>query len=195
MNHSKRIILILAAGLLSLGAVGLAFSDDNERGHRGGWVESRADVTPVANATYSQECGSCHLAYQPGLLPAQAWTRIMDPAALGNHYGDDASLTDALRTEIGAYLTANAADQSEQTRARAFAVASGTIDSNQGDVLPRVTETRYFVRKHDEIPARLVAGNPEVGSFSQCNACHRGAAKGVYNEHQVNIPGYGRWKD
>ena len=48
---------------------------------------------------------------------------------------------------------------------------------------------------HDEIPPRMVKDNPEVGSFSQCNSCHRGAAEGVYNEHQVSIPGYGRWED
>ncbi|MBK5963953.1 cytochrome C [Thiocystis minor] len=202
MNHPKRILVILAASLLGLGAVGVAFSDDDDdddrhgkRGERGGWVTSGADVAPVTNATYGQECGSCHLAYQPGLLPADAWARVMDPAALGNHYGDDASLTDDLSQEIGAYLIANAADQAEQTRARAFAVASGAKGSRQGAVLPRITETRYFVRQHDEIPARLVTGNPEVGSFSQCNTCHRGAADGVYNEHQVSIPGHGRWED
>ncbi len=195
MNPSRQILLIMAASLFSLGAVGVAFSDDDERAQHGGWVQSRADVAPVANATYAQECGSCHVAYQPGLLPATAWQKIMAPAALGNHYGDDASLTDELRNEIGNYLTANAADQATQVRARAFAVALNTSGSTQGDALPRITETRYFVRKHDEIPARLVTGNPDVGSFSQCNTCHRGAAEGVYNEHQVSIPGYGGWED
>jgi len=40
-----------------------------------------------------------------------------------------------------------------------------------------------------------VKDNPEVGSFSRCDACHTGAAKGSYDEHGVRIPGFGRWED
>lgn len=194
MPSVKRILPVLAVGLLTLGAAGVAFSDDDdgEREGRGGWIRSRADVAPVKNQTYSEECGACHMAYQPGLLPAAEWARIMDPKAMTDHYGDDASLAEDLRKEIETYLTANAADQSGMTRSRAFAVSMGT---RQSGALPRISETAYFLRKHDEIPARLVKDNPKVGSFSQCNKCHQGADKGVYNEHQVNIPGYGPWGD
>ncbi|WP_372737254.1 hypothetical protein [Neptunomonas sp.] len=51
------------------------------------------------------------------------------------------------------------------------------------------------MRKHDEIPDRLVEGNPDVGSFSNCNVCHEGAAKGDFDEDRAIIPGYGRWDD
>jgi hypothetical protein len=60
---------------------------------------------------------------------------------------------------------------------------------------PRITQTRYFLRKHDEVPMRLVSGNPEIGSFSNCQACHVGAAKGSFDEDDVRIPGVGRWED
>ena len=59
----------------------------------------------------------------------------------------------------------------------------------------RFTETRYFPRKHDEIPRRLVVNSPDIGSFSRCEACHTGAERGNYDEHQVRIPGRGRWDD
>ena len=26
---------------------------------------------------YKNECGACHMAYQPGLLPTASWTRVM----------------------------------------------------------------------------------------------------------------------
>lgn len=179
--------------LLGLVAVGAAVSDDGNRSvKRGGWLASRADVVPVANAAYGEECGACHLAYQPGLLPALAWTQVMDPAALGDHYGDDASLTETLRTEIASYLAAHSADQASAPRSRAFAVG---FDAQAGTGLPRITETRYFKRKHHGVPARLVTGNPDVGSFSQCHACHRGAANGIYNDSQIDIPGHGPWED
>jgi hypothetical protein len=193
-------IAMLAIALLSSGAVGLALGDSDDDDHEkheksGGWLKSRPDVAPVVNATYSQECGSCHMAYQAGLLPGDAWTQIMSPAGLSNHYGDDASLADEVRTDITAFLLNNSAEQAERSRSRAFAVSANQSVQADGTSLPRITETRYFMHEHDEIPARLVTSNPEVGSFSQCNSCHRGAAEGIYNEKQVSIPGHGRWED
>ncbi|WP_373509657.1 cytochrome C [Thiocapsa sp.] len=191
MTAHKGVLILL--GLVAVGAVGFAVGDDGNRSlMRGVWLTSRADVVAVANASYGEECGSCHMAYQPGLLPAQAWTQVMDPAALGDHYGDDASLTEALRAEILAYLSAHSADRASAPRSRAFAVG---FDPNAGTGLPRITETPYFERKHDRVPARLVTGNRDVGSFSQCHTCHRGAAKGIYNDSQIDIPGHGPWKD
>ncbi|HSO83442.1 cytochrome C [Thiocapsa sp.] len=197
MPKSTRTIAIIAAGLLSLGAVGLAVGDSDDDDHEkqengGSWLKSRPDVAPVMNAAYGEECGSCHLAYQPGLLPALDWARIMGPDALANHYGDDASLPDALRGEIASYLVANSADQGTHSRSRAFSFVG---DAAADATLPRITQTRYFVNKHDEIPKKWVAGNQEVGSFSQCNSCHRGANEGIYDEEQVSIPGHGRWED
>jgi cytochrome c5 len=164
-------------------------ADDHDDGAFGGaWLESRADVRPVANATYDSECGSCHFAYQPGLLPEKDWERIMD--ALAEHYGDDASLDERQAADIRGYLRDNAADRASLSRARAFAAGS---EASEG--LPRVTTTSYFRREHAEIPARFVQGNAEVASFGNCSACHRNAAAGVYNEHQVVIPGVGKWDD
>ncbi|MFB1487265.1 MULTISPECIES: cytochrome C [unclassified Thiocapsa] len=200
MRTSTKTIAMLAITILSLGAVGLAVGDSDDDDYEkhekgGGWVKSRPDVAPVVNATYSEECGSCHMAYQAGLLPGDAWAQIMSPAGLSNHYGDDASLADDVRTDITAFLLNNSADQAERSRSRAFAVGANQSVQAEGTTLPRITETRYFMHEHDEIPARLVTDNPEVGSFSQCSSCHRGAAEGIYNEKQVSIPGHGRWED
>ncbi len=154
----------------------------------GGWFESRADIDPVDSDTYRDECGACHFAYQPGLLPRRAWEQIMN--SLDAHYGDDASLDEESAAAIRAYLLDHAADRASRSRARAF--AAGNLS---GDALPRITATRYFRREHHEIPTRFVQGNPEVGGFGNCQACHRNAERGIYNEHQVVIPGFGRWDD
>ena len=152
------------------------------------WPGPRADVTPVQDAAYKNECGACHFAYQPGLLPGSAWARIL--GTLADHYGEDASLDATQLTGIHRYLMANAADHSALSRSRAFAFLPGV-----GDALPRVTTTAYFRREHHEIPTRFVQGNTGVGSFSNCQACHRNADAGIYNEHQVVIPGVGQWDD
>lgn len=194
MSMSTRFLMPFAAALLSLGAVGLALGDD-DRDRRDGRLKPGAHVAPVNDQIYGRECGACHMAYQPGLLTGGAWAQIMRPSALADHYGDDASLPEALRVEIANYLAGNSADQAERSRSRAFAAERLPGRSAQGGGLPRITRTRYFLHEHGEIPPRLVVDNPDVGSFSQCNSCHRGAADGVYDEKQVSIPGHGRWDD
>ena len=53
-----------------------------------------ADKAPrlpaVVPEAYATECGACHLAYPPALLPARSWQRLM--AGLDTHFGSDASL-------------------------------------------------------------------------------------------------------
>ncbi|MCP4896573.1 MAG: cytochrome C [bacterium] len=203
----KKTVIIIALSILSLASISavMSFSGVGDREEeryeeeyeseaheyglfRGGWLESRADVRPVRDETYLSECGDCHFAYQPGLLPQRAWERIME--SLDEHYGDDASLDETQAAKIRAYLLDNAADRADLSRSRAFATELET-----GDALPRITNTNYFRREHYEIPERFVQGNTEVGSFSNCEACHRSADTGVYNEHQVVIPGVGKWDD
>ena len=184
-------IAALGAALIALGTSGLAWSehdDDHGERHEGGGSRSRGDLAPVANDRYRTECGGCHFAYQPGLLSAAAWGKVMN--TLDRHFGDDASLDPAVKADILAYLDANAADRSDSKRARSFATGTFT-----GDGPPRITQTSYFKRKHDEVPVRYVKDNPQVKSFSACAACHPGADKGDFNEHQVNIPGVGRYED
>ena len=51
---------------------------------------TKTDVAPVNNQLYIKECGSCHFPYQPGLLPANAWNKMM--ANLDKHFGLPKSL-------------------------------------------------------------------------------------------------------
>ncbi|MDP3338305.1 MAG: hypothetical protein Q8S51_16135, partial [Rhodoferax sp.] len=53
---------------------------------------------PVADAVVKEECGGCHLAFAPSMLPARSWTRMM--ADLANHFGDDASVDPATAKKI-----------------------------------------------------------------------------------------------
>jgi hypothetical protein len=145
-------------------------------------------VSAATNPVYKDECGSCHMAYPPGLLPAKSWTKIM--SGLDNHFGDNAELDAKTGQVIGEFLRVNSADKSDYRRSKNF---SRSIQP--GDTPVRITDTPYFKRKHDEIPARMVSGNPKVNSFSQCTACHAKAEQGVFNEDTVSIPGYGRWDD
>ena len=148
----------------------------------------RPGVLPVKDENYKEECGSCHMAYSPGLLPKQSWIKVMDN--LEEHYGDNAELSSQVHTEILDYLTTNAADFSKYKRSRKI---MASLDETK--ITDRITLTPYFIRKHDEIPKKFVLDNPEVGSFSQCNLCHTNTVNGSFSEDDVSIPGVGYWHD
>lgn len=202
MYPKTRLLLPAAIAMIGLAAAGIALSDDDHDDHDGehaehkGWFEPSEDVAPVQNPQYADECGSCHMAYQPGLLPAAAWQRVMAPDALSAHYGEDAWLPEPDRAAIADYLSTNAADQARRSRSRAFAVgAKPGQPGADAQPLPRITETRYFRNEHHEVPRRLVGNEAPVRSFSDCGACHQNAERGSYDEDGVRIPGYGRWDD
>lgn len=175
---------ILGAGALVAALLGLFVLADD------GWERSsgRPDVEPVDNAEYASECSACHFAYQPGLLPARSWEALM--AGLQDHFGENAELDTAANGRITRYLTEHAADVAT-ARLPKYVVR----DVAATDVPLRISRLPEVAEEHDEIPARLYRDNPEVGSLSNCAACHREAAAGFYDEHTVVVPRYGAWDD
>ena len=145
-------------------------------------------VEAVNDKIYAEECGSCHFAYQPGLLPAASWEKLVDAKALEDHFGDDAELDENIRQHIASYLKDNAADTSYYKRSRKI---MASLDEGMAPL--RITETPYIKEKHSEIPAKLIKGNPQVKSLSACAKCHRKAQQGTFDDDTVLIPGYGRW--
>jgi hypothetical protein len=168
--------------------VEVSLGDDDREFERYMPFERQPGVTPVNNRLYEQECSSCHFAYPPGLLPAKSWQTIM--SRLDNHFGENAELVETDRSAIQDYLVNNSADKSKTRRSRRI---MRTVSATQPPL--RITELPYFKREHDRIPNRLVKGNPKVGSFSQCDRCHQDAKQGYFSEHNIKIPGYGRWDD
>lgn len=120
------------------------------------------------NARWKAECGSCHVAYPPQLLAAPAWRSIM--AGLDAHFGTDASLDPAAAKEIGAFLESNAGGGRR--------AAPRTL---------RITQTRWFRREHDEVPAPAWK-RPSVKTAANCAACHPGAEQGDFRERSIRIP-------
>jgi hypothetical protein len=127
------------------------------------------------------------MAYPAGFLPERSWQKMM--GSLDDHFGENAELDATTQQAITQYLVDNAAEKSSNRRARKF------LRSVSDNATPlRITELRYFKKKHDEVPDRMVTGNPDVGSFSQCQACHGDRAEqGYFDDDSVNIPNHGRW--
>jgi hypothetical protein len=148
------------------------------------------EVNPVSNKLYKDECGSCHFAYQPGLLPSQSWEKLLNEKALADHFGENAELDADVLASIKSFVMENAADKSYYKRARKIANATEGIEAPL-----RITEVRYIKRKHHEIPERMIKGNKDVKSLSYCDACHTQADNGVFDEDTVKIPNFPDWDD
>lgn len=183
--------VLLTCGI-GIGVLGLSTAsmsdgfgyDDNDDHDSGGQRHSRFPENP----TYVDECGACHLAYPPPLLPAASWNDVM--ANLDDHFGENAELPTETVDAIRGYLVDNAAD-SGSSRLGAKILRG----ARAGSAPLRITELAYFRAEHDEVPTRMVKDNPDVRSFSNCDACHSGAQRGVFDEDTVDIPGFGRWDD
>ncbi|WP_456381142.1 diheme cytochrome c [Thiolapillus sp.] len=181
-----RLLAMLSLSAITVGIVATAMADD-DRSYSGSWgTRALPGVAPVDFPLYQDECGSCHMAYQPGLLPAPSWEKLM--SGLDDHFGENAELPENERRVLLNYLLNNAAGRSN------YRVSNKLMRNIRGTPI-RITELPYFVHEHREIPSRLVTGNPKVRSLSYCDSCHTQANMGSYNEHQINIPGYGRYDD
>ncbi len=174
----KKEPLLLFILLLIFSSVAILKADDEaeegEHHERGGKSEevyklnNRSSVVPVINQKFKSECTSCHMLYQPSLLPAKSWTKMM--GNLKQHFGENAELDPAVQKEITNYLVKN---------------SSNRFSSNQ-DVI-RISETTYFKRKHDEL-SPSVFKRKGIGSAANCIACHSGAEKNDFSEENVRIP-------
>lgn len=149
---------------------------------------STPDVAPVKNDLYIKECGSCHFPYQPGLLPSNAWNKMM--SNLENHFNTDASLDDETFKTLSKYLNDNSAEKNMQYKRSNRIVSS--LSPNQ--IPDSISTTPYMVKKHREIRKDLITQKEVKGLFN-CIACHTTADKGIYSERDIKIPNFGRWED
>lgn len=127
---------------------------------------------PVDHAATLKECSACHMVFQPQMLPARSWEKLM--GSLDNHFGENAALDQAVADDIKAYLVANAAD-APASRSR------WTKGLAKTDVPLRISETPRFVRAHREVSANAFK-RQDIGSKANCMACHKAAGKGFYTE-------------
>ncbi len=162
-----KISLFLLAALTALAGIALA----GEHGDKYGGENRGKPVLPSRpNALWQQECGSCHIAYAPGLLPAASWRKVM--AGLDKHFGSDASLTANESRAITAFLVDNA---SNRWRAPTAPL--------------RISETIWFQSKHASHEIRPeVWQRASVKSPANCAACHPGAVQGDFEEDRIRIP-------
>ncbi len=131
------------------------------------------------NPVWREECGSCHQAFHPSLLPARSWEKLLSEQA--SHFGVDLALEDATNKTLRAYMLANAAER--HASEAAFKIERSV---KPGDAPLRITETPYWIKKHHAI-SDSEWRRPEIKSPANCGACHRDADAGTFEDAAVRI--------
>lgn len=160
----------LALALLMLATAGFSLAND---GH--GYKRPKRLAIPAdAPQLWKDECAGCHMLYSPGLLPAESWRQQMD--TLSDHYGSNASLEPEEQREIVDFLV------------RASAPNRLPLEpSKTTGEPPRISQTRWFERKHDDVSAAKFR-RESVGGRANCVACHHDAERGDFDDDRVKIP-------
>lgn len=145
----------------------------------------------ISNETVRSECGDCHIAYPPQMLPQRSWRKLM--GTLPKHFDEELGLDDETKQQVLRYLLDNAADESEAKAARKFLRGLGS-----GDTPIRITDTPRWKDKHHELP-ESVWSDSRVATKGDCSVCHTEAARGLYDDDDgLRIPGpnesWRRWE-
>ncbi|WP_068113294.1 diheme cytochrome c [Tropicimonas marinistellae] len=119
-------------------------------------------MPPVTHAATLEECSACHMVYPAGFLPPQSWKVMM--GTLDDHFGEDAGLYGETRAEIEAYLVANAGR-----------------DRSKGSAVPlRISDLPWFRHEHEEEVSKRQF--EKAKSWANCNACHKQAEQGIFED-------------
>ena len=184
----KLIAFRLIFALMASGWLYAAFADDNsyrknsqyqKRERRHSIKNNRRNLPIVSEPAYKKNCGACHFAYQPGLLPSDSWEKIL--TRLSDHFGESIDLDPESEKTIMAYLKDNSANNSSRI------MSVKIMQSLKNQTPLRITDVPYIQREHHEIQ-QSVLNLESIGSLSNCAACHTTAEVGIYNDDHVTIP-------
>lgn len=183
-NGSMGIIMLLAATVFGTWwfAYTLPLSLTNQlgiapAGSRVAFIGAKLPDDPL----WREECGSCHLAFHPNLLPARSWEKLM--AGQAQHFDNDLGLDAPTSQALLAFLTRSAA---ENSRTEAAFKINRSIPPAATPL--QITETGYWTKKHREISAADWQ-SPKVKSKANCAACHLDAEAGTFEDAAMRLPG------
>ncbi len=145
------------------------------------WFNSQFTGNQLATLdVWQEECGGCHMAYHPSLLTERSWNKLLQQQH--QHFGEDLYLDEATQKQLSHYATANSAEQGETEPARKI------VSWSKPSLTPlRITETRYWQHKHEEIDPE-VWKQSNVNGKTQCDSCHSDAKQGWFEDSKMSVP-------
>ena len=136
----------------------------------------------IKNSLYIAECGACHLAYPPQLLPESSWVQTM--AGLEDHFGENAEIDSETNTKITAYLRQYGLGNNQPN------TMSKMMRELPIETTLRITDMPSFIDTHKLVLDQLEMASFPEGYLSPCADCHRQAASALFDKELLH-PGYG----
>lgn len=141
---------------------------------------AEAPAAVVQDPLFEAECGACHEAWHPSLLPARSWVLMM--ASQADHFGEDLLLSPEVAGRVQDFLVRHAAELTETEAAWRVARLTPPEDSPL-----RITQTPMWVEAHRTLPESTFQAEP-VRSPNRCAACHEDAATGAFANRAIHPP-------
>ncbi|MCF6301916.1 MAG: cytochrome b/b6 domain-containing protein [Devosiaceae bacterium] len=126
---------------------------------------------------FVSECGDCHEVYHPSLLPRSSWEILMDE--LDDHFGEDASLGAETTAQITEHLKTYAAEAWDTEAANLLRA----VDPQKPT---QITASPFWKQNHQGI-AEVVFETKPVNGEANCQACHKDALGGRFDDQQIEI--------
>ena len=170
-------LMALAVTVLAAGAASAASEIFDKK------VDPNNGFLAVTDATYRAECGTCHFAYSPGLLPERSWKWVM--SGLDKHYGENVKISPQASASISKYLADNAADKSKFEGSKQIMVRiSDSMTPRRVINVPHISTMHRVMKEVLGTNSKV-----EVRKFTNCNGCHQQAEKGSFAYDELVIPG------
>jgi cytochrome b len=166
------IAIALAALLFSTGYIALWSPHDVERRER----EEGAARTVLKSGLWHKECGSCHLAYAPSMLPIASWQRMLDEQE--KHFGEDLG--------ISAATSARLIEHAKATPAPSWGAWKLASSVPAGQAPLEVSGTPFWKAVHASLPETAFRPPLSAGKH-ECEACHRDAASGKFHPRMIQL--------
>jgi hypothetical protein len=177
IERTYAVVLAMLAGLAagSAQAANDLFQKDDANPRNGFLV--------ATDPTYVKECGACHFAYSPGLLPARSWELHLN--RMEKHFGESIVLPEPARDAIRRYLVENASDRSDYAGSQVF------MERLDAKVTPyRLMDVPTFRQAHRIILEVIsIKSKVKVRTLTNCNACHQYAPEGSFGNRELFVPG------
>ena len=166
----------LIATLFSISSYAVRYPGDRSN------YDNMSAAVHETDATYIEECGACHLAYAPGLLPEKSWNKLL--SGLEDHFGENAELDSDTLVYLQDYLNRNALEHEKSDKINKL------NKKMPADPPVRITELPQFLIEHEPAVRQMELESVEVGFFSPCEDCHKQGASGIFDK-ELLYKGYG----
>lgn len=137
-------------------------------------------VLVPTDGAYIKECGTCHTAFSPELLPAASWRKVMQ--GLEDHFGESAKLEGSTQHAITWYLVGHAADRATNDQSRAI---MGSLRPNEAPL--RITQVPYIAGLHAAVLDPVWNGNPRPKTLTECGVCHHDVKFGEFRTKSFHV--------